>query len=95
MDATSISTRPMLIPTPGKTAATRSQYNRVYSPMVIDLTSKDSLEKESNSSSWDNPPLTAIGINDCEGKKRKAHDSFVTESFFDTSSSGMFLCRAI
>ena len=95
MDATGISTRPMLMPTPRKTAAARSQHNRVYSPTVIGLTSEDSSEKESSTSGRDNPPSHRHGINDREGKKRKVHDSFVTKSFFDTSSSGMPLCRAI
>ena len=95
MDASSISTRPMLMPTPRNIAAARSLHNRVHSPTVTGLTSEDSSEKESNSSSLDNPSSHRHGINDREGKKRKVHDSFVTKSFFDTSSSGMPLCRAI
>ena len=95
MDATSISTRPMLMPMPRKTAAARSLHNRVYSPMVIGLTSEDSSEKESNNSGQDNSPSHRHGINDREGKKRKGYDPFVATSFFDTSSSGIPLCRAI
>jgi hypothetical protein len=95
MDSTSISTRPMLISAPGKTAAARSQHNRARSPMVIGLASKDSSEKESNTSGRDNPPSHHHGVNNYEGKKRKAHDPFVAESFVDTRSSGMPLCRAI
>jgi hypothetical protein len=91
MDATNISTRPILMPIPRKTAAARSQHNRVYSPMVIGLTSEDSSEKESNTSGRNNSPSHRHGIDDGEGKKRKVHD----QSFFDTNSSGMLLCRAI
>jgi hypothetical protein len=95
MDATSISTRPILMPIPKKTAAARSQHNRVYSPMVIGLTSEDSSEKESNISGRNNSPPHRHGIDDREGKKRKVHDSFVRKSFFDKNSGGMPLCRAI
>lgn len=91
MDATSISTRPILMPIPRKTAAVRSQHNRVYSPMVIGHTSEDSSEMESNTSGRNNSSSHRHGIDDHEGKKRKVHD----QSFFDTNSSGMLLCRAI
>jgi hypothetical protein len=39
--------------------------------------------------------LPDSSIEDLLGKKRKAHDSFVTKSFFDTSSSGKPHCHCL
>jgi hypothetical protein len=50
MDTVSISTKPMLMPTSGRTVA-GSQHDGGYSPVVLDITSEDSSERESNSSS--------------------------------------------
>jgi len=58
MDATSISTGP----------AAGSQHNRASSPRVINLTSEDSSEKESNTSGQDNPPLTAMALTTVKGR---------------------------
>jgi hypothetical protein len=95
MDICNNSARPVLVPKSHKLASPTSLNDHEDSRSVIDPNSDNNSQHESNGTGQLNISSPFHSINDFVGKKRKAHDSFDTKSFFDTSSSGETYCQRL
>lgn len=89
------SARPVLERKSHELASPTSLNDHEDSRSVIDLNSDNNSQHESNGTGQINMSSLCHSINDSVGKKRKAHNSFDTKSFSDTSSSGETYCQRL